>query len=442
LVFVCWWQELELRARDRYGTLDQMSAELRQIREQRDAFDALAEALRTRDGWLAYRAEALRDQLLELEGQPTARTSAVERVRTALIDRDEALQQEREDLERARSVAADWEREVVSVRAERRRDRAELEEARSQRSQAEEKGREAEGRTKEAEELKAALAAKAAAVVAAEEQLRLERAARQEAEGQLQQEWATLVDARAALEWEHAALEGARTSLKEREDEVSKLYRELIALSISNEDQRRTLEEQSATVVSLQQTVEGGRQALEVERKQVEGELTFRRFVLLIFPSGVRSLLDFLCSWYPGLRTALGRATDRAETLQAAYDSSEQELVELRAATLETCQAVAEGEARAGSSLSSRLRALGGHISRRMCRALHLGVQKALGVVRSHYEVNFEAVASGYVVPEGVEDKVAMEHADALAADAAEMLTEDFMEFLFPDAADADAPQP
>jgi hypothetical protein len=70
-----------------------------------------------------------------------------------------------------------------------------------------------------------------------------------------------------------------------------------------------------------------------------------------------------------------------------------------------------------------------------------LGVQKALGVVRSHYEVNFEAVASGYVVPEGVEDEVAMEHADALAADATEMLTEDFMEFLFPDAADADAPQ-
>jgi hypothetical protein len=40
---------------------------------------------------LAYRAEALRDQLLELEGQPTARASTVERVRTALIDRDEAL---------------------------------------------------------------------------------------------------------------------------------------------------------------------------------------------------------------------------------------------------------------------------------------------------------------------------------------------------------------
>jgi hypothetical protein len=72
-----------------------------------------------------------------------------------------------------------------------------------------------------------------------------------------------------------------------------------------------------------------------------------------------------------------------------------------------------------------------------MRRALHLGVKKALDVVRSHYEVNLEAVASGYVVPEGVEDEVAMEHVDALAADAAETLTEDFVVFLFPDAPDS-----
>jgi chromosome segregation ATPase len=125
-----------------------MSAELRQLREQRDALDTLAEALRTRDGWLAYRAGALRDQLLELQGQPTPRASAVERVCTALIDRDEALQQAREDLERARSVAADWEKEVVFFWAERRQERAELEEARSQRSQDEERAREAEQRAK------------------------------------------------------------------------------------------------------------------------------------------------------------------------------------------------------------------------------------------------------------------------------------------------------
>jgi AcrR family transcriptional regulator len=126
------------------------------------------------------------------------------------------------------------------------------------------------------------------------------------------------------------------------------------------------------------------------------------------------------------LRTALGHAAERAEALQTSYNSSEQELQELRNAALETCRAVEEGEAQAGSSLASRLRALGGHVTERMRRALHLGVQKALEVVRSHYEVNFEALAEGYVVPEGVEDEVAMERVDALAADAVGTLAEAF----------------
>jgi hypothetical protein len=72
---------------------------------------------------------ALRDQLLELEGQATARPSAIERIRTALIDRDEALQQSRGDLERAHTMATDWEAEVVFVRAQNREVRAWLLEA-------------------------------------------------------------------------------------------------------------------------------------------------------------------------------------------------------------------------------------------------------------------------------------------------------------------------
>jgi hypothetical protein len=74
------------------------------------------------------------------------------------------------------------------------------------------------------------------------------------------------------------------------------------------------------------------------------------------------------------LRTALGHSAERAEALQASYNSSERELQELRDAALETCRAVEEGEAQAGSSLASRLRALGGHVTERMRRALHLGV--------------------------------------------------------------------
>jgi hypothetical protein len=133
--------------------------------------------------------------------------------------------------------------------------------------------------------------------------------------------------------------------------------------------------------------------------------------------------------------------TSQAEAMQTAYNFSQQELEALQAAALETCQGIEEGEAQAGSSLASRLRTLGGHVSQWMCRALHLSVTKALGVVGSHYQVDFEAVSSGYVVPVGVEDKEAMNHADALAAPAADAHAEDFMEFLFPDAPDADDPQ-
>jgi hypothetical protein len=273
LVSVCWWQELKHHARDKYGALDQMNDELHQLREQRDALDALAEALRTQDGWLSYRAEALRDQLLEQEGQATARPSAIEQIRTALIDRDEALQQARGDLEKVRTVATDWEAVVSSVRSQNREVRVWLLEAQSQQSRAEERAREAEQRAKEVEqrakeakELKVALAAKVAAVATAEKRLRQERAARQEAEGQLQQERATLADARSVLERKHAALERAQKSLEERDAEVSRLDGELIALSISNTDQQRSLEEQGATVVSLQQAVEAERRALEVKK--------------------------------------------------------------------------------------------------------------------------------------------------------------------------------
>jgi hypothetical protein len=146
--------------------------------------------------------------------------------------------------------------------------------------------------------------------------------------------------------------------------------------------------------------------------------------------------------WLSGLRTTLGNTTTQAEAVQTAYNSSQQELEALQAAALVICQEVEEGAAQAGSSLASRLRALGGHVSQRMRRALHLGVKKALGVVAPHYQVNFEAVSSGYVVPVGVEDEVEMDRANALAATAADTLAEDFMDFLFPDAPGVSTPKP
>jgi chromosome segregation ATPase len=252
-----------------------MSAELRRLQEQGDAFVALAEALRTPDDWLSYRAEALRDQLQECEREAPARPSTLERICTVLIERDEALQQARGDLERMRTLATNWEAEVAAVRSDNLELHSLLRGAQAQQGQAEERARAAEQRAKEADDLKATLDAKVAALTIAEDRLLQERTARQGAEGQLQQERAALVDARPALKRERAAREVAQKSLEERNAEFSKLEGELVVLSITSASQEQSLKEQSDTVVGLQQAIEAERRALEVERKQVEGKLLF-----------------------------------------------------------------------------------------------------------------------------------------------------------------------
>jgi hypothetical protein len=249
-------------------------------------------------------------------------------------------------------------------------------------------------------------------------------------------------EAQGQLQLECTALEGAQATLKQRDDDVSRLNRELVQLSILHEDLRQFLEEQEVTVRDLRREAEEARKSLDSEKKQVEGELRFRPFSFIdLSCSGFAPDFCFFVVGFSGLRTALGNTTTQAEAVQTAYNSSQQELEELRAAALEVCQEVEEGEAQAGSSLASRLRTLSEHVSQRMRRALHLGVKKALGVVASHYQVDFEAVSSGYVVPVGVKDEVAMDRADALAATAADMLTEDFTDFLFPDAPVVGGPQ-
>jgi hypothetical protein len=175
----CRRQDLECRARERYDALDHLDADLNWYRGQYNALYALAEALRSPNRWLVYWAEALLDQPPEQDAQAAGDASAVEKVRMALVERDDALCRARKDLEGARSVAAVWEAEVASARAQLQQDRATLVGARAWRSQVEE-------RAKEAEELRTTLADKAAALAAAEEQLRQEQAERQQVETQLQ----------------------------------------------------------------------------------------------------------------------------------------------------------------------------------------------------------------------------------------------------------------
>jgi chromosome segregation ATPase len=121
--------------------------------------------LQTDNGWLEYRIEAMRDELLEHDAGAAEGASAVAKVRTTLLEWDKALQKAHEDLAGARTVAAEWETEVAATRAQLQQDCATLEGARAWQSQAEEKA-------KAAEELMPILADKAAFLASTKEQLR------------------------------------------------------------------------------------------------------------------------------------------------------------------------------------------------------------------------------------------------------------------------------
>jgi hypothetical protein len=77
--------------------------------------------------------------------------------------------------------------------------------------------------------------------------------------------------------------------------------------------------------------------ALESEKKQVEGEPPLFTCCLLIWFAWDPLPIFSFRSWFSGLRNALGNSTTQAEAVQTAYNSSQQELEELQAATLGAC---------------------------------------------------------------------------------------------------------
>jgi hypothetical protein len=73
------------------------------------------------------------------------------------------------------------------------------------------------------------------------------------------------------------------------------------------------------------------------------------------------------------------------------------------------------------------------------------GVEKTLGVVQLHYRVNLGALSTGYIIPDDLDDDSAeakMNRVDALAAPATDILADEFMEILFPDAPPAGPLEP
>ena len=132
------------------------------------------------------------------------------------------------------------------------------------------------------------------------------------------------------------------------------------------------------------------------------------------------------------------------EALQVVYSSAQKDLVDLEGATVAACQEL-EGEGgSSGSLVASRLRSLGSQVAERVKSALHLGVQRTLGVMSTHYIMDLERVATGYVVTPGIEGDdtmAAMEQADAVegATFALSVLLEGD---LLPDAEDDDVEGP
>jgi chromosome segregation ATPase len=154
--------------------------------------------LQTDNGWLEYRLQIVRDELLNQGAQAASDASAVERVMSALLEWDETLRKAREVLAMMRIVTAEWETELASTRSQLQQDHATLGGARSWQIQADEKA-------KEVEQLRADLADRVASLAAVEEQLQQEQGARQQAEARLQQERSALEEARPTLEHERMA---------------------------------------------------------------------------------------------------------------------------------------------------------------------------------------------------------------------------------------------
>jgi len=117
--------------------------------------------------------------------------------------------------------------------------------------------------------------------------------------------------------------------------------------------------------------------------------------------------------------------TTAKEAVNTALMAAQAEYADLERTAVSVCQEL-EGEgAVSGSSVISRLRALGGRIAEHAKSTFRLGVLRALAVASTHYIMDLQRVSSGYVVPNDADaDAVSpiMDDADAAAEEFATAL--------------------
>jgi len=113
------------------------------------------------------------------------------------------------------------------------------------------------------------------------------------------------------------------------------------------------------------------------------------------------------------------------EAVNTALMEAQTEYADLERTAVSMCQEL-EGEgAVSGSSVISRLRALGGRIAEHAKSTFRLSVLRALAMASTHYLMDLQRVSSGYVVPDDADANAAsaiMDDADAAAEEFATVL--------------------
>jgi len=87
------------------------------------------------------------------------------------------------------------------------------------------------------------------------------------------------------------------------------------------------------------------------------------------------------------------------EAVNTALMAAQAEYADLERTAGSVCQELQGDGVVSGSSVISRLRALGGRIAEHAKSTFRLGVLRALAVASTHYIMDLQRVSSGYVVP-------------------------------------------
>ena len=118
--------------------------------------------------------------------------------------------------------------------------------------------------------------------------------------------------------------------------------------------------------------------------------------------------------------------TAAKEAVNTALMAAQAEYADLERTAMSMCQELEGEDVVSGSSVISRLRALGGRIAEHAKSTFRLGVLRALAVASTHYIMDLQRVSSGYIVPNDADaDAVSaiMDDADAAAEEFATVLT-------------------